>query len=131
MLDDRSYMQSPEFRMRPSFPPVTIALILLNLGVLLFLEISKVYNAAGYKQIIEQCALSRDGILGGHLWQLITFQFMHAGPLHCLFNMVMLFFLGRAVEESIGSKHTLLLYLCSGFIGGLVECLAEWGLSLA
>jgi membrane associated rhomboid family serine protease len=119
MLDDRSYMQSPEFRMRPAFP-VTIILILLNLGVFVFLEISKAYNPSGFKEIFDQGALSRTG-MSWHFWQLLTFQFMHADRWHFVLNMLMLYFFGRPVEESIGNKHTLLLFLCSGLVGGVVE----------
>jgi membrane associated rhomboid family serine protease len=117
MLEDRSYMQGSEYRMRPAFP-ITIVLIVLNLAVFLFMEISKVYGSEQLWSIINNCALHHKGF---QFWQLLTFQFMHADRLHFLFNMIMLFLFGKSVEESIGSKHTLLLYLCSGFVGGLLQ----------
>ena len=72
-------------------------------------------------------ALSLQGIERGWCWQLITFQFLHANFLHILGNMIGLYFFGRAVEEMLGPKGMLQLYLLSGTIGGLCHialCLA-------
>lgn len=52
-------------------------------------------------------------------WSVITYQFLHAGFMHLLFNMVALFFFGPRLELRIGSKHFIFLYLLSG-IGGAV-----------
>ncbi len=42
-------------------------------------------------------------------------MFMHGTISHLLFNMLMLFFLGPMVEQSLGAKRFLILYLVSGF----------------
>ena len=52
---------------------------------------------------------------------------MHAGLLHILFNMIGLYFFGRAMEEALGRRAMLRLYLLSGTIGGLLQV----GLGLA
>src|SRR4051812_34582911 len=39
-------------------------------------------------------ALSLDGIRHSHLWQIFTYQLLHANPLHLLFNMLWLYMLG-------------------------------------
>lgn len=113
-------MQGPEFRMRHAFP-LTIILLILNLAVFIFIEITKAYHADGFYNLLRHFALSTDGLAHGKIWQLVTFQFMHADRWHFIFNMLMLFFLGRSVEESIGSRHMILLYLLSGVAGGLVQ----------
>lgn len=66
-------------------------------------------------------ALSRDGIREGRIYQLLTFQFMHGNWLHLLGNMFTLYFFGRAVEESLGRKAMLRLYLMAGTFGGLLQ----------
>ncbi len=48
----------------------------------------------------------------GH--QLVTHMFMHGGPAHLFFNMMLLFFLGPHVEQALGHKKFLFLYLFSG-----------------
>jgi membrane associated rhomboid family serine protease len=58
---------------------------------------------------------------------LLTFQFMHGSIWHLACNMIGLYFFGRAVEEMLGPRNMLRLYLLSGTIGGLCHlalCLA-------
>jgi rhomboid family protein len=51
---------------------------------------------------------------------MVTSQFLHAGWLHLLSNMVVLLFLGKKVEERIGSLKFLAFYLASGIAGNIV-----------
>ena len=62
----------------------------------------------------------------GYLWQLLTFQFLHGGPLHICFNCLTLNMFGRAVESELGIKRYLLLYLTSGIFGGLLHIFAAF-----
>lgn len=71
-------------------------------------------------------ALSSDGLRHGKFWQLLTFQFMHAGPMHLLGNALGVFFFGRAIEEAIGGREMLRLYLLSGTFGGLLQLALEF-----
>ncbi|MDE3099210.1 MAG: rhomboid family intramembrane serine protease [Verrucomicrobiota bacterium] len=71
-------------------------------------------------------ALSLEGLTHGFIWQLLTFQFMHASPWHILFNAIAIYFFGRPVETAFGGRRFLTLYLCSGVIGGLVQVLCAW-----
>ncbi|MFM1941430.1 MAG: hypothetical protein RI897_412 [Verrucomicrobiota bacterium] len=70
-------------------------------------------------------ALSPYGLLHGMVWQLFTFQFLHGGFMHLLLNMVGVFFFGRAMEDTLGSKRMLQLYFASGVLGGLCQTLAQ------
>ena len=51
---------------------------------------------------------------------MVTSQFLHAGSMHLLSNMVLLLFLGKKVEERIGSLKFLAFYLASGIAGNIV-----------
>jgi membrane associated rhomboid family serine protease len=68
-------------------------------------------------------ALSLTGLEHGFVWQLLTFQFMHAGWMHLIFNSLAIYFFGRPVETALGRRHFLTLYLSAGIIGGLVQML--------
>jgi membrane associated rhomboid family serine protease len=57
------------------------------------------------------------------LWRLVTYQFMHGGPLHILFNMLGLFFLGPTLERHWGTPRFLGFYLGCGVAGGLTYIL--------
>jgi membrane associated rhomboid family serine protease len=51
------------------------------------------------------------------LWRFITFQFLHAGFEHILFNMIALFFFGPMVESYLGPRRYLAFYLLCGIAG--------------
>ncbi|HEY3272375.1 MAG TPA: rhomboid family intramembrane serine protease [Methanocella sp.] len=71
-------------------------------------------------------ALSSNTLLS-QPWTPITYMFLHekltVNPLHLIFNMLMLFFLGRILESQIGTFRFLGLYLGSGILAGLVQVL--------
>ncbi|MCE5185833.1 MAG: rhomboid family intramembrane serine protease, partial [Planctomycetaceae bacterium] len=45
------------------------------------------------------------------LWRLITYQFLHAGVGHLVFNLLVLYFMGPFVEREWGSRAFLKFYL--------------------
>ena len=52
-------------------------------------------------------------------YQLVTSIFSHADFSHLFFNMLMLFFMGPIVEQRLGSKKFLFLYLAAGIFANL------------
>lgn len=118
MLDDRYYMRETPFDTRRS---MTMLLLVANLAA--FLLQNAIYRFSQFP-LDAYFALSTHGLGRGFLWQLFTFQFMHAGLLHILFNSWGLYLFGKEVEQAIGQKSMLALYLTSGVTGGLVQCLA-------
>jgi len=67
----------------------------------------------------------------GHLqlWRLVTFQFLHAGFDHILFNMIALFFFGPLIESYLGSRRYLAFYLLCG-VAGPVMYVVLWQVGL-
>jgi len=116
MLEDRSYMRREPVGSRAS---VCIILIGVLIGVFLLQNMggARVINFDDY------FALSKLGLKAGYIWQLLTFQFLHAGPWpwHLLFNCFTLYIFGREVEQALGPANFLKLYFCSGFFGGLLQ----------
>jgi membrane associated rhomboid family serine protease len=49
-----------------------------------------------------------------HAWTFLTYMFVHAGLLHLLANMLMLYVFGTAVESRMGSRNFILYYLFCG-----------------
>ena len=47
-------------------------------------------------------------------WQVITHMFMHGNFMHILFNMFALWMFGTAVEQQLGSKKFLFIYISAG-----------------
>ena len=115
MLEDRNYMRRSPFDSQRS---ATMWLLIANLAAFLGQLIVDKTSAFA---IEDYLALSLNGLKHGYVWQLLTFQFMHSGWLHLLFNCVTIYFFGRELEESLGRKSYLTLYFTSGVIGGLLQ----------
>jgi membrane associated rhomboid family serine protease len=65
-------------------------------------------------------------------YQLFTSVFIHDGPYlpgggwgHIFFNMLFLFFIGPPLEEVIGSKRFISLYLFAGIVGCIITALLD------
>ncbi|MEJ5055349.1 rhomboid family intramembrane serine protease [Sphingobacterium sp. MYb382] len=54
-----------------------------------------------------------------HVWQVVTYMFMHGGFSHIFFNMFSLLMFGPIIEQILGQKRFLNFYLISG-LGALV-----------
>ena len=102
MLEDRPYMRRPSFAPRWS---ITLLLVIANAAAFILQNLL----ATAAPQIILNSGLSVNGLSHGYVWQLITFQFMHAGWLHLLLNCFAIYMFGREVEEALGRKGFLTL----------------------
>lgn len=56
-----------------------------------------------------------------HVWQFITYMFMHANFMHLFFNMFALWMFGAAVENYWGTKKFLIYYLITGIGAALTH----------
>ena len=56
----------------------------------------------------------------GFVWQFLTYGILHDGPLHLIFNMLGIHFIGRSLELIVGSTRYLSLLLISLIVGGLM-----------
>lgn len=117
MLEDRHYMREPAGHNR-------------SLGMVIFWSLVVVFFAQGIDtyynrgRVFEHLGLSLEGVKKGYIWQFLTFQFMHGGVLHLIFNLFSLFFFGIAVEQTLGTRKFLQIYFGSGVAGGFLQILA-------
>lgn len=117
MLDDREYMRSPDYGLNP-WRSVTVTLLIINVVVFVAqLLFARTFAWDDY------FGLSYAGLHRGYVWQLLTFQFLHGGLLHLVLNSIGIFTFGLAVEQFLGPKRFLQLYLISGVVGGVVHVL--------
>lgn len=61
-----------------------------------------------------------NAVYGLQLWRWFTYQFIHEGLFHILFNMIGLYFFGRLLEQWWGSRRFLAFYLLCGSLGAVV-----------
>lgn len=64
-----------------------------------------------------------------HLYQLVTYMFMHANFSHIFFNMFAVYMFGRVLENLWGQKRFLIFYIVTGVGAGVVQELT-WMLDL-
>ncbi|HMJ89089.1 MAG TPA: rhomboid family intramembrane serine protease [Candidatus Acidoferrum sp.] len=120
MLEDRSYMRENPHRSRWSANAVVMVAIVVCFAL---------QNIATFYlryPVGEYLALSKQGVQNGFVWQLLTFQFLHAGLGHIFGNLLGLFFFGRSLEARLGTKEYLKVYFLSGFAGGLLQLALMW-----
>ncbi len=107
-------------------PYVTFTLIGLNVGTyLLQLLLGGQLNGTGnwiYEHgVLVSRALGSDGqligVAEGEWWRLITAAFLHYGIIHLGLNMLVLWFIGPALEDYFGHGRYLLVYVVSGLAG--------------
>lgn len=60
-----------------------------------------------------------------HLYQLVTYMFMHANWQHIFFNMFALWMFGMTIEHAMGQKRFVIYYLVCGIGAGLVQELVQ------
>jgi membrane associated rhomboid family serine protease len=95
---------SPSYRITPWVGRLIIA----NAVVLLLLM--TLFTSPEVRQLLQfspRTAFTRP-------WTFLSYMFVHAGLLHLLANMLMLFVFGTAVESRMGSRNFLLYYLFCG-----------------
>ena len=62
-----------------------------------------------------------------HVYQLITYMFMHGGWMHIIMNMFMLWMFGMVIENVWGPRKFLFYYIVCGIGAGLCQELAQYG----
>ena len=61
-----------------------------------------------------------------HIYQFITYMFLHGGFTHILFNMFALWMFGSVIERVWGSKKFLFYYICCGIGAGFTQELVQY-----
>jgi membrane associated rhomboid family serine protease len=78
-------------------------------------------------RITEWCKLRVNTLVSPlEWWQFVTYGFLHVRePLHIIFNMLGLFFIGRDIEDVYGTKEFIRVYVVMIVFGGVVWAVAE------
>lgn len=99
-------------------------LLLINVGVFL---IDSVMGSARRGAVLAPYSWGNfnvdQAVYGAQVWRFFTYQFLHGGFLHILFNMIGLYFFGPLMEQWWGSKRFLAFYLLCGSSGAVLYAL--------
>ncbi|PIU01185.1 MAG: rhomboid family intramembrane serine protease [Bdellovibrionales bacterium CG10_big_fil_rev_8_21_14_0_10_45_34] len=104
------------------FTPMVKRLVIINVAIWLICQV-----------ILEQFVLDKPFITLNfglvpvfvlekfYIWQIVTYMFLHSlNPMHILFNMLMLWWMGSELETRWGSKFFLLYYFVCGIGAGVI-----------
>lgn len=93
--------------------------VLIGINVLIYVaQVAESGSLSGVGgELFQQGALFGPAVADGDWWRIVTTGFLHASPIHILFNMLMLWWFGRALESLIGSRRYLALYVISLLAG--------------
>lgn len=129
---------------RESVPPVRIStasftesgnffsLVILTINIVLFvlMSIVEVRNGGSGEAFIKSAsggvlndfgALVPSLVRAGQWWRLVTFNFLHIGLMHLMFNSSALFSIGPQVEGIFGSQKFVFAYVATGIGSGLAS----------
>jgi len=116
-------LRSAEARRGPP-APTTVALLAL-LGILFLAEI---WLGSGLDPdpvaLFRLGSLSAAAVRDGDWWRLGSYAFLHAGPLHLLFNAYALWILMRPIEGLFGPVVALGLFAATAIAGGAASIAA-------
>jgi membrane associated rhomboid family serine protease len=108
-----------------SMPVAIRTIITLNVAVFIVQIILQIVSTAYGNALIQAFAFYPDWQTAlFQPWRMISYMFLHGGAFHLLFNMLWLWWMGRAVEESLGPRTFTVIYFGAGLGGALFDVIA-------
>ena len=98
-------------------PPITKNLLIINVLAYLAAVVMK-GSGIDFNEIFGLHFFMADNF---HLYQLVTYMFMHGGVTHLFFNMFALWMFGCVIEQTWGSRRFLWYILACGVGAGLFQ----------
>ena len=102
-----------------NIPIVTRNLLIINVLVYLLASVVEL----GGKSLTDWGALHFFMASDFHVYQFITYQFLHGGFTHLFFNMFALWMFGCVIENVWGPKKFIFYYI---FCGVAQACVRRW-----
>ena len=118
IYDRNYYREESDLNLAPSWNQRSAVSTLIIVNVVVWVANIVLSQAQrftpGFQGVVNEFLLlsSEDRLSPLYWWRTITYGFAHdaVSPFHLLFNMLGLYFLGRAVEERYGRNEFLRIY---------------------
>ncbi|MCR9292159.1 MAG: rhomboid family intramembrane serine protease [bacterium] len=78
-------------------------------------------------EFVQSWGLIPQQLANWNVTGLLTHMFLHADVIHLVGNMIILWAFACSLEEGMGGLTLLGFYLLFGLIGGLLQCVMDWG----
>ena len=110
----------------PRFSGAVRALVIINVAIFVVQSLAMAGHSVLAAYSYAWFSLRPELLALGWVWQLLTFQFIHASVSHIAFNMLGLYMFGSAMEDRWGSARFVLYYLLAGFGAGAAFCIMSF-----
>lgn len=116
MLYERLYMRKSQFDNSRSFVD---KFIIILISIFILQSFVELFSSTYVRLIYQLFAFSTESLFSLLLWTPITYVFFHDGPIHLIMNLLGLYFIGRSVENLIGSVNFYYLCILGSVFGSL------------
>jgi len=108
----------------------SFVLLTINIALFLLMSIVEIRNGGGVDAFMQPAsngvlddfgALVPSLVRAGQWWRFVTFNFLHIGLMHLMFNSSALFHIGPQVEETFGSQKFAFIYVGTGVASGIAS----------
>lgn len=104
------------------FPTLTMGIICASVAIYLAMLLTGVhFLKPGVPDLLTWGANLGSATTSGQWWRLFTCTFLHIGLIHLLFNMYVLWDIGRFIERLIGAAGFAAVYLLAGLAGSIAS----------
>ena len=126
MLSDRQYM-GDDYSRRTTSVVIWLISALLAAFALELILLSPWLGASG-PALVSQFPLTIESLKSWHLWTLVSHSLLHstANPLHILFTVLTLGFIGRELEPRLGARRFLAVFVGAILSGALFWVAVNW-----
>lgn len=101
---------------------IIVTKVLIGLNILVFLAMYIIGNGSTDGNTLLNFGANYGPLVkSGEVFRLLTSAFLHIGIIHLLFNMYALYIIGSQLENFIGKKKFLIVYLVSAITGSMLS----------
>ena len=93
--------------------------------VAVFVAAERTGSTKSTETLLRFGAVDSARVWAGESWRLVTYMFLHIGPLHLFWNAWFGFKMCAATEQELGPWRFLALYLGSGIVGGAASIIGH------
>lgn len=111
------------FKYMLKIPPITKNLLIINVLAFVGLLVAQQVWGIDLNYVLGLHFFMASDF---HLYQLVTYMFMHGGWEHIILNMFMLWMFGSVVERTWGEKRFLFYYILCGIGAGVMQEIAQF-----
>ena len=125
MIDEEWILNKRTGLFEPEDKSVTIVIIVITSLVFFIMELWEKSQTSGYflknttEFLLEHGALYAPKLLEGEWYRVITYLFLHSGIEHLMNNMLVLYFLGNALEHYMKKFAYVFIYFFSGIVAAM------------